>query len=161
MLGSKEREKGTTTTNDDDEKRGRGWKEFENFLRGGKIVALLAPRSQLTGDNPKVTSGAGYWRHEKQSSIAIAGRNRERETTVSPGPIPISQLDIRFIDIFSQSFERDFIYFCTTSSTSLSCTAAARATTRLVSNRTGRWSIRLEEDSRKNGGSTRRGTVFV
>jgi len=108
MLGSKEREKGMMTTNDN-EKRGRGWKEFENFLRGGKIVALLAPHSRLTGDNPKVTSGAGYWRHEKQSSIAIVGRNRERETTVSPGPIPISQLDIRFIDIFSQSFERLYL----------------------------------------------------
>lgn len=47
-------------------KRGRrGQKEFENFLRGGKIVALLATIPALTGDNPKVTSGAGYWRHEK------------------------------------------------------------------------------------------------
>ncbi|KYN08403.1 hypothetical protein ALC62_00600, partial [Cyphomyrmex costatus] len=56
-------------TMNDDEKRGRGWKEFENFLRGGKIVALLAPRSR----------------------------------------IPISQLGIRFIDIFSQSFERFYL----------------------------------------------------
>lgn len=86
----------------------------------------------------------------KQSSIAIVGRNGARETTVSPrAPVPTSQLDIRFIDIFSQSFERLYLLLYNVVYLALvHRRAAARATTRLVSDRAGRWSIRSEGDSR-------------
>lgn len=69
----------------------------------------FSPRSlALTGDNPKVTSGAGYWRHEKNrpswsfDATAHAGQ-------LFSGAQYLSQLDIRFIDIFSQSFERLYL----------------------------------------------------
>lgn len=99
------------TTND--EKRGRhGQEEFENFLRGGKIVALLATLS-AHGRQSESNFWCGVlapWETiVHRDPIVIVGRNRVRETTVSPDPIPISQLDIRFIDIFSQSFERLYL----------------------------------------------------
>lgn len=95
----------TTTTRKEVVVDRRNSKTFSEVERSSPF----SPRSRLTGDNPKVTSGAGYWRHEKQSSIAIVGRSCARETTVSPGLVYLSQLDIRFIDIFSQSFERLYL----------------------------------------------------
>lgn len=98
------------TTND--EKRGRRrQKEFENFLRGGKIVALLATLP-AHGRQSESNFWCGLLAPWEQSSIAIVGRSRARETTVSPEP-PGTYLSVRhqiYRHIFSVFSETLFTF---------------------------------------------------